>query len=382
VPERTGLMRRRNANGATRWRWLLGLGVAAAAVSTALTATPAVAIVGGTISNWSDYPYFAKLTVPGGPCGGTVIAPTLVLTAAHCVSGLTPGQVTVGLHNTGAPWQPTGFVVHPLWNGDATDGHDLALVEVPAAATAGITPIQVGTPFDPGAYAGNTEATIVGRGRHIASSPPDLQLRAADTPIRSDDFMDDIYNPLFGFDHWIEALMIGAGSTGQTTCFGDSGGPLVVWRNGRPVQVGITSFARGTGCNVPAGFAELNNQQLAWVASHVPSIVPTWSPCTPANTTNPGRPRSFYGMHSTGLTDGPYRWSIWCEAIPPPATVVVPWVIGMLCQDARATLQSAGLSGFCHTGRWVVDQNPSAGEVVPRGWSVALTTSSDPPHEG
>jgi Trypsin len=275
-------------------------------------ATPNV--IGGGVTTWATYPYYADIS----GCGAEVIAPTWVLTAAHCVSGQTAANIHVSLSN-GQHATGTYLVVHPLYNGDVTDGHDLAVIEVPRAATAGITPVQVGSPWNSGIYAPNTLATLVGRGETSAGTPPDGQLRAAGVYIRTDADMDDIYNPWYWFDDWIEDLMIGAGNQYSHACFGDSGGPLAVQLNGHPVLVGTVSFGNDD-CATPNAFAELSGPQLAWVALWgLASVTSAWGACTQANG-SPGVSTSSYGNQpgtSTGGysgRDGSNYWSFACVA--------------------------------------------------------------------
>ena len=56
----------------------------AGALSALVPVTPASAIVGGTRAKPSAYPWFAELPF----CGGALIAPDRIATAAHCVAGL------------------------------------------------------------------------------------------------------------------------------------------------------------------------------------------------------------------------------------------------------------------------------------------------------
>jgi secreted trypsin-like serine protease len=286
----------------------------------------AQAIVGGVGVSPSIYPQFVKLLTPN-LCGGTVIAADTVLTAAHCVDeGVTAAGITAFVRDV-SPRSAVSITIHPLWDGDEVDGHDLAIVRLTPGSTAGVPNIQVGSPFDTSYYAPNTRATIVGHGRTSPSSPTSTQLRAVDTVLRSDDYMDDVYNPWYWFDHWNEPFHIGAGSSSQTACHGDSGGPLVVDKDGtwNWVQVGVASFVETwpDECAEPAGFSELANAQLAWVAQQVPSIKAAWGTCyTPSGF--PGQASASYvgWFLPTGGRDGQFYWEIACYGIPsqPPPT--------------------------------------------------------------
>jgi hypothetical protein len=265
-------------------------------------------------------------------------------------------------------------------------------VWVGPSATAGVTPVQVGAPWEPWLYAPGGEAVIMGFGRTTPDGPASDRLLAADTVLRSDDYMDDIFNPVFGLDGWSSPLMIGAGSDTQTVCKGDSGGPLVVaGSNGHVVQLGVASFAHDAPwpysgfCDTAGGFAELSGPQLAWVASQVPSVMDAWGPCTSSYGV-PGHSPASYGAPVPGAQmDRWMYWRIWCEA-PPPA-VVVPDLRGYTTREASTALQAVGLrlgtvtpvvDASCNFLGVVMGQNPARGSTVPFGAAIGVSVGQRP----
>lgn len=317
-------MRERRSRRAARRLALVG--VLASGLALPVGAEPAGAIIGGYEVDPADYPQFVPLRTQG--CGATVIADDTLLTAAHCVddAGQAPGPLVNG-------WFFVSLTIHPLWNGDVTDGHDLAIIRVQPGSTrlAGIVPIQVGSPWDSSYYAADTPATMLGRGSTYPGGPVTEELRRVDTVLRSDSYMDDVFRVLWVLDYWNETSLIGAGSTHHTVCNGDSGGPLMVRSrsNGNWILAGVasltpTSHPWTSVCSPnAAGFSELRGAQLAWVAHEVPAVQENWPACVyqgGAWGVADVRYQTAYN-YPDFQRDGPYYWEVSCEyhsSSPPP----------------------------------------------------------------
>ena len=101
-------------------------------------------IVGGTVAPLNAYPWFAKALTSSnswGGCGGTLVTPEYVLTAAHCISNsLAKYHIGAYCNQAGNCGQASQIVniatkyVHERYN-DATMEYDFALIKLASRVT-------------------------------------------------------------------------------------------------------------------------------------------------------------------------------------------------------------------------------------------------------
>ncbi|MFE9751644.1 S1 family peptidase [Saccharothrix saharensis] len=201
-----------------------------------------VRVVGGERVSIDDHPWVVYVTDASGNqfCGGTLVSPTKVVTAAHCAAMRTPRNTRVVLgredrqSSAGVVARLTDIWVHPDYV-SADQGSDVAVLTLRNAV--GYTPLPLAQPTDEALYEPGTSGLVLGWGRTSEQGSSSRYLRGATVPVMDDGHCENAY-PQFDPD---EMTCAGYPEGGVDTCQGDSGGPYVA--GGK--LIGITSWGEG-----------------------------------------------------------------------------------------------------------------------------------------
>ena len=197
-------------------------------------------IVGGHDAT-EDYSWMVSLQQQGQHfCGGSLIKPDWVVTAAHCVDGQSPEAINARIgskdhSNGGTEAKVSKITVHPDY-GSGNGTADIAVIRL--AAPVDNAPVKLA------AEAGQPEPSrIIGWGQTTpnqgdGSIPQTLQ--ELDTKV-----VDAQQCSAGGIDGNTE-LCTASDTPNANACFGDSGGPQIKGTQGNWELIGVTSRLGGT----------------------------------------------------------------------------------------------------------------------------------------
>lgn len=225
-------------------------------------------IIGGQDAVPYQFPFFAHIKVSQGgntgSCGGSLVGPTSVLTAAHCCyCGDTSTTFTISINlynangatNSPVPDQCTDTFVditerscHPDYVSNSANPraeNDVCLLTLPRASIYKPATLYDSTKmtFNPRLDSEKYPLHIIGFGIKDGQPIGANTLQKAVLPVANSDTCADKYTlRQSDFNLDTDLVMCGNNSFNKDTCQGDSGGPYFTKANGKFIVVGVTSL--------------------------------------------------------------------------------------------------------------------------------------------
>jgi len=237
--------------------YLYAVNIQAAALPISPTARTSVIqpfVVGGQDVTSNQYQFIAAIlnahyTNPREAtyCTGTLIKPDIVMTAAQCVSQLSPEEIDVVVGkidlSTVVPSDRIpvlGVIVNPNYNSSNSDS-DIALLKLSRSLNSTLSSLSSLDSINLLQY--GDPVSFVGWGRNGANSPftPNILQEATFEFIDRSSCISEI--SAWTAHEVTQNQFCAKNSTAtQDVCYGDAGGPLMATIGGKYVQIGISSW--------------------------------------------------------------------------------------------------------------------------------------------
>jgi len=210
-------------------------------------------IVGGAAAQRGRFPYQVGLLSEFSDdipfCGGSLIAPNWILSAAHCQGFAT--KVQIGRYDFGDSQDFSEEIdilreiPHPNYNEDTVD-YDFMLIEL--AQESSITPVKIDDGSTSAELSPRDDMTVIGWGRTSSGGGP---IFGGQSEVLLEVEVGFVPNMLCNmpYEGAITDRMLCGYRRRKDSCQGDSGGPLLIKGSNasEDVQIGVVSWGSGCG---------------------------------------------------------------------------------------------------------------------------------------
>lgn len=222
-----------------------------------------------SLMHWDDGVFYHS-------CGAALLTNIWVVTAAHCLDGLLPGDIKLrlGEFDTRKSFpDPHGVedrsveivALHPAYD-SISFANDIVLLKMMEPVTFQPHIVPVCLPHDDRDYAGDT-GWVTGWGRLAQDGPFAPVMKELDLPILNNTEC-EAWFLRSGYWENIPDIFLCAGYEDgrKDTCEGDSGGPMVVrGQGGRYTLVGVLSWGIGCGKKNRPGVYTRVSKYTGWI---------------------------------------------------------------------------------------------------------------------
>jgi len=250
---------------------LFALTALAATASVVKSATPTLRIVGGQQSAVGDYPYFVEM----GGCGGALVAPDIVLFAAHC-EDWKDKQLSIGAYKKESLAEGAQqrfceeWIPDPTWgDGGNEDNNDFALCKLDMPVDIDESKVKLVINEADSVPSVGEDLIVMGLGALAQDKDGPEFIHDVTVPAISTNDCNN--NNAYGGRITDKMLCAGFPATGgKDSCQGDSGGPLVQRReqaDGTFIDTTVGVVSWGEGCakkNKPGVYSRVSARST-WI---------------------------------------------------------------------------------------------------------------------